>query len=70
MTFDMNSTNSPDPGAAESFLSRQLARLPPRAARITTCALSLTAGIAIAVVLHYVLYRVGLPSKPFIYVAF
>ena len=31
---------------------------------------SLLLGVVLAVVLHYVLYRVGLPSKPFIYVAF
>jgi len=33
-------------------------------------ALSLVVGLAVAVVVHYVLYRIGLPSKPFIYVAF
>lgn len=33
-------------------------------------ALSLIAGLFAAVVIHYVLYRIGLPSKPFIYVAF
>ncbi len=27
-------------------------------------------GLLIALLLHYVLYRIGLPSKPFIYVAF
>jgi hypothetical protein len=32
--------------------------------------LSLAAGLIVALVLHYVLYRMGLPSKPFIYVAF
>jgi hypothetical protein len=31
---------------------------------------SLIVGILAAFVLHYVLYRIGLPSKPFIYVAF
>ena len=31
---------------------------------------SLLAGIVLAVLLHYVFYRIGLPSKPFIYVAF
>lgn len=62
--------NTPDTPETPSFLSRQLARLPAPAARAVSCALSLLTGIAIAVVLHYVLYRVGLPSKPFIYVAF
>jgi len=32
--------------------------------------LSVLAGLLAALVIHYVLYRVGLPSKPFIYVAF
>ncbi len=32
--------------------------------------LSLAGGMVIALILHYVLYRIGLPSKPFIYVAF
>jgi hypothetical protein len=31
---------------------------------------SLGAGLFVALVLHYLLYRVGLPSKPFIYVSF
>lgn len=31
---------------------------------------SVAAGIISAIVLHYVLYRIGLPSEPFIYVAF
>ncbi len=31
---------------------------------------SLLIGIFAAAVLHYVLYRIGLPLKPFIYVAF
>lgn len=33
-------------------------------------ALSVLLGLALAVLLHYLLYRFGLPSKPFIYVAF
>jgi len=32
--------------------------------------LSAIAGILTAVILHYMLYRIGLPLKPFIYVAF
>jgi hypothetical protein len=32
--------------------------------------LSFAAGLLIALVLDYVLYRMGLPSRPFIYVAF
>jgi hypothetical protein len=33
-------------------------------------AFSFVIGLLIALVLDYVLYRIGLPSKPFIYVAF
>jgi hypothetical protein len=32
--------------------------------------MSVLLGLALAVLLHYLLYRFGLPSKPFIYVAF
>lgn len=42
----------------------------PRVAKLLAWSLSLAAGVLAAVVLHYVLYRIGLPSKPFIYVAF
>lgn len=31
---------------------------------------SFLVGCAVGVVLHYTLYRMGLPIKPFIYVAF
>jgi hypothetical protein len=43
---------------------------PARAQRLLAAALSLLAGMAIALVLHYTLYRIGLPSTPFIYVNF
>jgi len=33
-------------------------------------ALSFALGLLMALVIDYVLYRIGLPSKPFIYVAF
>jgi hypothetical protein len=33
-------------------------------------AVSFAIGLLMALVLDYVLYRIGLPSKPFIYVAF
>jgi hypothetical protein len=46
------------------------ANLPPALGRMAPTVLSLLAGVLVALVLHYVLYRVGLPSKPFIYVAF
>lgn len=45
-------------------------QLPPPLAKWVPTLLSLVAGVLVAMVLHYVLYRVGLPSKPFIYVAF
>gem|GEM_PF-1807963 len=35
-----------------------------------TFAVSLAAGMLSALVLHYILYRIGLPGSPFIYVAF
>lgn len=47
-----------------------LSRHSPRLAGVLAWALSLAAGLLVAVVMHYVLYRMGLPSKPFIYVAF
>ena len=31
---------------------------------------SFVAGLLIAVVIHFILYRISLPLKPFIYVAF
>ncbi len=45
-------------------------QLPASAATILGHVGSLVVGILAAFVLHYVLYRIGLPSKPFIYVAF
>ena len=50
----------------QKFLQSQ----PPVRALWTARLLSLAVGLGIAVILHYVLYRMGLPSKPFIYVAF
>ena len=32
--------------------------------------LSFVIGLLMALIVHYLLYRIGLPSKPFIYVAF
>lgn len=53
-----------------SNLLRFASRLPEPARKAAAAGLSLLAGVAAALVLHYVLYRIGLPSKPFIYVAF
>ena len=44
--------------------------LPPPAAAVLAHVGSLAAGLLAAFVIHYVLYRIGLPSSPFIYVAF
>jgi hypothetical protein len=38
--------------------------------RATRVVVSFAIGLAVAIILDYVLYRIGLPSKPFIYVAF
>jgi hypothetical protein len=43
---------------------------PPTVKRRAAWGLSVLLGLLVALVLHYVLYRIGLPSKPFIYVAF
>ena len=53
-----------------TLLQRLLAPLPPWLAAVASHALSLGAGVLAALILHYVLYRIDLPSKPFIYVAF
>jgi hypothetical protein len=52
------------------ILSSLKARLGPTLLRGVTAFLSLAAGLAAALVLHYVLYRVGIPGTPFIYVVF
>jgi hypothetical protein len=44
--------------------------LPQPVAQALPGLLSLLAGIGVAVMFHYLLYRLGLPSQPFIYVAF
>lgn len=44
--------------------------VPPRAIPVVRAALSLLAGVAAAVVFSYLLFRLGLPSQPFIYVSF
>jgi len=44
--------------------------LSPATARWVGRVLSVTAGLVIALILNYVFYRIGLPSRPFIYVAF
>jgi len=44
--------------------------VPPRLAPAIRASFSILAGVAAAVVFSYLLYRLGLPSKPFIYVSF
>jgi urea transporter len=50
----------------EKVLAKLPAGVRPAAAWLASAVL----GLVLAVVLHYVLYRIGLPSRPFIYVAF
>lgn len=38
--------------------------------RLMSWALSGVAGVATAIVINYMLYRISIPLKPFIYVAF
>jgi hypothetical protein len=46
-------------------------KIPPASiSRLASIAGSLFLGLVLAALVHYVLYRLGLPSKPFIYVAF
>ena len=52
------------------WVAKRWSTLPPSATKWLAPILSMAAGLLIAVILHYVLYRIGLPSKPFIYVAF
>jgi hypothetical protein len=47
-----------------------LTRLGPRLFPVLAAVLSLLAGMALALMLDYLLYRVGLPGRPFIYVSF
>jgi hypothetical protein len=52
------------------FLQPYWQKLPPWAATFIGHVVSLLTGLLVAFVLYYLLYRVGLPSKPFIYVVF
>ncbi|HXN34862.1 MAG TPA: hypothetical protein VN877_01745 [Opitutaceae bacterium] len=44
--------------------------LPSPYQRMATYASSFLMGLVAGIIFNYVLYRLGLPSKPFIYVAF
>jgi len=52
------------------FLINFWQTLPPAAARILAHGVSLLTGLLIALMLHYLLYRISLPGTPFIYVVF
>jgi hypothetical protein len=56
----------PSPPALLNLRERILSRASGTGRHIISFAI----GLLMALVLHYVLYRIGLPSKPFIYVAF
>jgi hypothetical protein len=53
-----------------SLVAKLWLSLPPWIAVWLARLFSLVAGVVVAIILHYVLYRIGLPSTPFIYVAF
>jgi hypothetical protein len=53
-----------------NILEKIVLAFPDRLRRTASHAICFGLGIVLAVLLHYVLYRLGLPSKPFIYVAF
>lgn len=52
------------------FLQKFWQSLPPRIAVVAGHVISLAAGMLIALMLHYLLYRISLPGTPFIYVVF
>jgi hypothetical protein len=52
------------------ILETLTARLSPQGALWLNRLVSLGLGLLTAVIMHYVLYRIALPSTPFIYVAF
>lgn len=53
-----------------ALIAQFLTRLPRPVATAATHALSLLTGLLIALILHYLLYRISLPGTPFIYVVF
>jgi hypothetical protein len=54
----------------KTWLETRLNQLPANQRARVLGALSIFGGILAAVMLHYLLYRIELPSRPFIYVAF
>jgi hypothetical protein len=61
--------NTP-PSPSASSLATRAASLPAPVRRALAHLGSVFLGAFAALVLHYVLYRIGLPLEPFIYVAF
>jgi hypothetical protein len=53
-----------------NFLEGLLKGVPAPCNRLAPHVFSFVIGLAIALTFSYVLYRLGLPSKPFIYVSF
>jgi hypothetical protein len=49
---------------------KPLGSVAPKIPRGTASALSFIAGLAVALMFSYLLFRIGFPSKPFIYVSF
>ena len=47
-------------------IKEMLGRIPPPLVPVLRAALSFLAGVALAVMLDYLLYRVGLPGRPFV----
>lgn len=52
------------------LIQRFLDSLPRPVAGFLLHLVSFLLGVLIALMLHYLLYRIGLPQKPFIYVVF
>lgn len=52
------------------WLTNLVERFPPASRPVVVWLGNALLGVLLAIVLHYVCYRIGLPSKPFIYVAF
>jgi hypothetical protein len=42
----------------------------PTTTRIGQWFLSLLAGLVVSIIIHFMLFRIGIPLKPFIYVVF
>jgi hypothetical protein len=55
---------------ARRWFSVRWSRLPLSQRRFLAAGGSFATGLLVAAMLHYVLFRFSVPSKPFIYVAF